>query len=247
MPIEHEYNTLRELGFTEREIKVYLALIELGTSTVGPLSKKTRLQPSKVYETIEKLKEKGLASFIVVSKTKHFKASNPKEILNILDEKKRMFKEIVDSLVEKQRFAGSNQIAIIHEGYKSFSALFNSIVDTLGPKDYYYAFAFKDEYYNPSTALFLKKFHERLAEKKVDDRLIGHISVKRVIKKTFHGNDNFKIRFTNNLWPSVIVMYKGRAVHLLWGERPTAIEIISDQVHEQYKNFFLEIWQHSKE
>ena len=45
-------------NFTEREIKVYLALIELGISTIGPLSNKTRLQPSKVYETLEKLKDK---------------------------------------------------------------------------------------------------------------------------------------------------------------------------------------------
>ena len=56
----------KEIGFTEREIKVYFALIELGTSTVGPISKKTKLQPAKVYETIDKLKEKGLVSYIVV-------------------------------------------------------------------------------------------------------------------------------------------------------------------------------------
>ena len=241
-----QYNILKELGFTEREIKVYLALIELGSSTVGPISKKTKLQASKVYETIEKLKDKGLVSFIVVSKTKHFRASDPKEILNMIEEKKRKFKTIVGELQEKQKYAGKQQIAIVHEGYKSFNALFNWIADLLDKNDYYYAFAFKEEYHNPATALLLRRFHAKLAEKKVDDRLIGHVSEKKQIKKTFADNKNFKIRFTKNLWPDVVIVFKDRTVHLLWKDKPTAIEIISEHVHEHFRDFFLEIWKNSK-
>ncbi len=237
----------KEIGFTEREIKVYFALIELGTSTVGPISKKTKLQPAKIYETIDKLKEKGLVSYIVISKTKHFRAADPKEILNLLDEKKRKFKTIVEELQLKQKFAGEKQTAIVHEGYKSFNAMFNRIAESLTSKDYYYAFAFKEEYNNPATATLLKRFHDQLEKKKVDDRLVGHKSAKTVIKKTFKDNKNFKIRFTENLWPDVVIMFKNRTVHLIWKEVPTAIEIISETVNEHYKHFFLEIWNQSKE
>ena len=59
-----DHELFKELGFTEREVKVYLALSELGSSTVGPISKKTKLQPAKVYETIDKLKEVSLRSGI---------------------------------------------------------------------------------------------------------------------------------------------------------------------------------------
>jgi len=133
-------------------------------------------------------------------------------------------------------------VAIVHEGYKSFQALFNRIADQLGNNDYYYAFAFKEEYYNPATSSLLKKFHDKLEGNNVDDRLIGHINFKKAIKKTFESNKNFKIRFTRNLWPSVVIMFKDRTIHLLWGERPTGIEIISERIHKQYKEFFLEIW-----
>ncbi len=237
-----DYDTFKELGFTDREIKVYLALIELGTSTVGPISKKTKLAPSKVYETIEKLKEKGLVSFIVISKTKHFQASDPNEIINLIEEKKRRFKSIVEELRTKQKFAESKQVAIVHEGYKSVHAMFNWIADILQKGDYYYAFAFKEEYYNPATSSLLRNFHIKLEEKKVDDRLIGHVSVKKAIKETFKDNKNFKIRFVKQFWPSVILIYKDRTVHAIWGERPTAIEIISEQINQQHKEFFLEVW-----
>ena len=58
---------LRELGFTEREVKVYISLLELGTSTAGPIAVKSRLPQTKVYETLGKLIDKGLVSYIVVS------------------------------------------------------------------------------------------------------------------------------------------------------------------------------------
>lgn len=241
-----EYDVLKEIGFSEREIKVYVALLELGTTTVGPIASRTRLQHSKIYETLDKLIDKGIVSFIVVSQTKHFQASDPKAILNILDERKRRFTDILDELELKRKYADSKQIAVVHEGYKSFKALFNRIADELNPGDSYWAFAFKNEYHNPTTANFLRNFHIVLAEKNIDDKSLGHVSVKKVIKKAFEGNKNIKIRFTTNDTPLGVIIIKNRVINLVWGERPTAIEITSEQIYQQYRKFFLQIWEESR-
>ncbi len=241
-----DYQLFKEIGFTDREIKVYLALIELGSTTIGPLSNKTRLQPSKVYETLEKLKDKGMISYIVVSKTKHFQASNPKEILEMLDEKKRQFKEVVEELEQKQKFASSQQIAIVHEGYKAFRALFNRIVDEIKKEDYYWAFGFKEGYHEPTLANFFRNLHFNLAEKKIDDRLLGHLSMRKEILKAHGDNHNYKIRFTNHNTPVGVVIIKNKVINMFWGERPTAIEVTSEEMNKQYQNFFLELWNKSK-
>jgi sugar-specific transcriptional regulator TrmB len=232
----------KELGFTEREIKVYLALLELGSTTVGPITAKTKLQAAKVYETFDKLIEKGLVSFVVVSKTKHFQASDPKEIINLIEERKRRFKEVLSELQLKQKHADYKQIAVVHEGFKSFKALFNRIEDELNRGDPYWAFAFKNEYYTPAASLFLRSFHNKLEKKKIQDRIIGHNSVKKSIKKTFEGNKNIKLKFTTNDTPLGVIIIKNKVINLVWGERPTAIEITSEQIYEQYKRFFLELW-----
>lgn len=242
-----DVEVFKELGFTERETKVYVALLELGLTTVGPIATKTKLQHSKVYETLDKLTEKGLVSYIIISKTKHFQAANPKEILNIIEERKRKFKEIIEELELKQKYSTSRQIAVIHEGFKAFKALFNRIADELKEKDVYYAFAFKNEYYTTPASLFLRKFHQKLEEKNIDDRLIGHTPVKNAIKKAFEGNKNIKIKFTKNETPLGVIIIKNKVINLIWGERPTAIEITSQQIYEQYKKFFTEIWQTSKQ
>ena len=237
-----ESEVFRELGFTERETKVYLALLELGSTTTGPIAAKTRLQPSKIYETLNKLIEKGLVSYVIVSKTKHFQASDPKEILTLIDERKRRFNEIIEDLELRQKYSESKQIAAVHEGFKAFKALFNKIVYEIKPKDSYWAFAFKYEYYTPEASLFLRKFHQKLAERGVDDRLLGHTSVKKEIKETFKGNRNIKIRYTNNDTPLGVIIIKNKVINLIWGDRPTAIEITSEQIHGQYMKFFAELW-----
>lgn len=237
-----ETELFRELGFTDREIKVYLALLDLGSTTVGPITSKTKLQAAKVYETLDKLKEKGLVSFIVVSKTKYFQASDPQEILHLLDERKRRFKEILEELKLKQKDHAPKQVAVVHEGYKAFKALFNRIADELNKGDSYWAFAFKEEYYTPTASLFLRKFHRTLEEKKIDDRAIAHYSVKKNIKNAFEGNKNIRIRFTKNDTPLGVIIIQDKVINLIWGDRPTAIEITSEQIHKQYQRFFLELW-----
>ena len=52
---------LTDIGLTQAEIKVYLSLLELGTSTAGPIIENSGLQSSVVFMTLTKLIKKDLA------------------------------------------------------------------------------------------------------------------------------------------------------------------------------------------
>ena len=237
-----DHNLLQELGFSERETKVYLALIELGPSTIGPLAKKTKLQPSKIYETIEKLKDKGLVSYSIISKTKQFQAADPKEILNMIEEKKNKFQKTIQILEEKQKSNTTKAYSVVHEGFKNIQTFFNQIAESLTEDDYYYAFAYTKEYYAPTVANLFRNFHQKLEEKKLDDRILGHVDAKEVLQQVYKDNSNLKLKFTENICP-LLLIFKDRTVYLPWNEQPIAIEIISKFVHDQHKEFFLGIWE----
>ena len=51
---------IREAGLTENESKVYLALLDLGPSLAGQISRKTGMHRRTVYDTTEMLIKKGL-------------------------------------------------------------------------------------------------------------------------------------------------------------------------------------------
>src|SRR3989338_3677510 len=207
----------RDLGFSERETKVYLALIELGQITVGPITAKTRLQHSKVYQTLEKLIDRGLVKFIIKSKTKYFQAQDPKQILNILKEKERRFLEILPKLKQKQEFSKEQQIATVYEGYEAIKSMFYSILENLNKNSYYYVFAFKEEYITSKLASrFLRDIHRQLSEKKVEDKLIAHVSIKKEFKKNYANIKGIKFRFTSTNLPLGLMIINDRVINWIW-------------------------------
>ena len=48
---------LHDIGLTDGETKVYLALISLGTTKTGPLASKAGVSSSKVYKILDRLEK----------------------------------------------------------------------------------------------------------------------------------------------------------------------------------------------
>ena len=95
--MESLYNLL-EIGLTEGEAKVYLALSKLGSSTVGPVVKESGVAYSNIYDILNRLIEKGIVSFIVKSKTRYFQACSPSNLLDYLDKKEKKMHEEKENL-----------------------------------------------------------------------------------------------------------------------------------------------------
>ena len=85
---------LEDLGLTNAEIKVYLALLELGNSTAGPIREKSGLQNSVIHRSLNSLINKGLINYVLESKRKIYQATNPENFLNFIDDKKKRFELI---------------------------------------------------------------------------------------------------------------------------------------------------------
>ena len=79
--------SLEQVGLTSGESRVYLALMEIGSSTVGPIAKKSKVAYSKIYDVLERLVEKGLVSYTVKEKTKYFQAVEPARLFDYLEKK----------------------------------------------------------------------------------------------------------------------------------------------------------------
>ncbi len=90
LPIELE---LRKLGLTEKEVKVYLAGLELGSSPVQNIAKKADLTRPTTYEIIRKLEEKKLFVETGRKGKRLFSAQSPESILGILKTQKREIEE----------------------------------------------------------------------------------------------------------------------------------------------------------
>ena len=64
--------SLKDFGLTQNEEKVYLKLLEIGSSSAGLLIKKTGMHRAAVYDNIDSLTEKGLVSHVIKANRKYF-------------------------------------------------------------------------------------------------------------------------------------------------------------------------------
>ena len=91
--------TLENVGFSKGESKVYLALVDLQESTIGPISKKAGVTPAKTYPILDKLIEKGLVSSVNKFKTKYFQVLDSQRILHYLNQRKEKIKPAFVSFI----------------------------------------------------------------------------------------------------------------------------------------------------
>jgi DNA-binding MarR family transcriptional regulator len=142
---------LAAIGLTEGEAKTYLALLSLGTSTVGPIVDKSGVSASKVYQIIDRLMHKGLASMIVDQDTKKFTASDPSMIITYLEQEKARIESyessinsIMPMLKLKKDSSEKQPVVEFTTGKKGFEAFLNEIIYSAKPGSLYCGMAGKD-------------------------------------------------------------------------------------------------------
>ena len=98
--------TLQEQGLSEKEAKVYVACLELGDTTAGDVTVKSKLPRTLVYDLLSKLIEKGLVAYVIKNNIKYFKASEPQQFIKTLKEKQKGIEEILPQLILLQKTKG---------------------------------------------------------------------------------------------------------------------------------------------
>jgi len=233
---------LEEVGLSEAEAKIYLALIRLGQSKTGRIIDVTKLQSSTVYHVLGSLLEKGIVTYILKGKVKYFQAESPESFLTFLAEKKKKIENIIPELKDMEKLSRTKQNAKVYEGTKGIIAAFNDILDTMEKGEEYYFFQFPiEKLQNKQVLLFLRNFHLKRSAKGIKVKSIASPECKEIMKET-HNLPKTEVRYLENPAPTVVVIYKNKILQLDWGDVPTAFVIKSETIYKSHKKFFLEKW-----
>ena len=242
---------LEDIGLTQGEVRVYIALLELGETTTGAIIKKSKITGSKVYEILEKLIEKGLVSYVIKEKTKYFQASSPKRLLDYLGKKEReLFQDkkeierLIPLLESKQKSKEKIQSSQIFEGYEGVRTVFNLILESLKSGEEYYAFSIGDELENEKVRLFFQNYHRKRISRKIKVRIIANS--RRPFFRKLSKLKDLQIRYYDNPVPLGVFIFEDYVATLTFKEKPIAFLIRSQQIADSYKDFFINLWEKSK-
>ncbi|MDO8339602.1 MAG: helix-turn-helix domain-containing protein [Candidatus Burarchaeum sp.] len=244
---------LERLGLTHNEAKVYLALLEVGPSATKALIRKTGIHTSKVYESLERLIQKGLANFVIEANRKKFSATDPQSIIGFLDEKQMELedkkKEVVKLLpsLRSLRRAALPQSASVFSGIKGYKAMLDNMLKELGEGGHYDAFA--SGRLKAELGPFWNHFQRKKEKMGIRSRCLwdeGVRSQKEYLKEYF-GKGRFIPSGSYNA-PTDIFIYKDKVLLVSYVSKPIfAVLIHSAGMSKSYAELFNTLWKIGKE
>ena len=244
-----DFSFLQDLNLTKNEIKIYTALLNLGSVPAGRITHETGLHRSRVYEGLNRLVEKGLVGFIKKGYVTFFEATATEKILDYLDEEKIRIEEkkkkIEKILPTVERFRETKPTAEAHilQGIEGFKAMRRDVLKHAGNEHLLIGAISREDKVMP---IFFQKWDKERIKKKIKLRILH--------KEGARGKYMTKLKLLETRFlppsisnPAVINIYGDRVVNVLWKENyPLCFVMINKDIADAYKKYFELLWKIAK-
>ncbi|MBL8029802.1 MAG: hypothetical protein JNN11_00985 [Candidatus Doudnabacteria bacterium] len=127
---------LKRFGLSEKEICVYLALVELGPSSVRNIALKSKVNRGTTYDILKALIALGVVAYYNKESKQYFAAEPPENLLLAIKQKQAELTEIKEdveanlpllrTLFEKQ---GGKPVVKFYEGVKGISIILKDVLE----------------------------------------------------------------------------------------------------------------------
>jgi HTH-type transcriptional regulator, sugar sensing transcriptional regulator len=236
---------LREIGLTLREIKVYKALLELGSSSAGGIIKKSGIPNSKIYETLDKLSHKGLVGSVLKENKRYYQANDPQAIIEFLEErKKKIQEEVLPVLKLSKNIAQKEEEATVYEGIRSIKSVYEKMLRETKPHDEILvlgASSIGQQVLEP----YLLNWNKRRIKNAVTMRII-YFPEARAYGKLREKMKITKVKYLHKgeVAPAWVDVFADYIVTFDFSSsEPSAFIIKSKAISQSYKNYFEILWE----
>jgi len=240
--------SLKKFGLSEKEGNVYLSCLELGETTATDISIKSSLPRTLVYDILERLISLGLVSYNIKNSKKHFITSEPQELLRILKEKEESIKEILPNLKELQKLKSVKRPKVeIYEGKEGMKTIMDNILRSKIKEFRAYGSSRSSFEIIPA---FMDEWHKQRIKQKIMMKILYNNTkeAREKIKKKPESLKYTRYRFmpVELESPTATIIYENKVVLQSWTKDPFAVLIEDEQMAENQKRYFGELWKIAK-
>ena len=241
-------SVLTKIGLTKNEIKVYTTLLKLGSALAGEITSYSGVHRRNVYDSIERLIEKGLVSFVVINNRKWFKAADPSRLLVVIDEQKNRLdisREEIEKLIPQLRTLPNikeKQDVLYFKGKEGIKTVYEGIL--AAGKSYIG--------YGPGIHIdsLLKNYFEHYVQRRIQSK----IHLRMIWDEASRGKPYTKTPLMESKFiPNEMSSYTASriygdkvAIFLFSEEQPIAIVIENKTIAEGYRKYFEVMWKAAK-
>ena len=240
-------NSLKSLGLSEKEIKIYLACLKLGSSKASEIASYIKIERQASYYILKLLMKKGFISETIKSGVQYYEVSNPKTLLQKIEEEKKIKEEAIKEIIEEQKKLKNVAIPKArvswYEGVEGFKTILREMLEVEDKELYSY---------NPEKVIkFIPIFSESYALKRKERK----IKTKIISEKTDFIKDEKKkgkeklreIKFLDEIMKDKdygLAIAKDKVIFVRVTEKEQiGIKIEDESFAELQKNIFNFLWE----
>ena len=240
---------LERIGLSKAETKMYLTMIKLGSSATGAIVRETGLRKSTVYESLSRLLEKGLVSYVIKNNIKFFEAVDPDRLVDFLDDQKRELdesksdiKKILPELKSMRSPLKPHAEAHVLLGIEGFKTMRRDVLKYAKGEHLMLGAISREPIIMPQFWVWLNR--ERV-KRKIKLRVLHQQNTSE--KALSSGMLEMKFLPKDVTIPAVINIYGDRVVSLLWKENyPICFMLINKDISDSYRKYFDILWNISR-
>lgn len=238
--------SLQKYGLSDKEIAIYLTLLELGKAKSKDIALKTKLPRSTVYTVLEFLETKGLVFSFDQGKIKAYSAQDPAKIVQDINDQAESIKSVFPELKKLYQSAKAKPQIKYYKGASELKEMYSSILKVKDLKQYDIIAA--EKYWLGMDKKFFEDFKKRRANAGIKTRLILDNSDVSIERKTNEETSNSVVKIlppTMDKWEfsSGTYIFEDKVIFIAYKEETVAIEIISKEITSLMKMMFEFMWQ----
>jgi len=229
---------LKELGFTDNQIKIYLALLKNGASNPTELAKITGLHRSYVYDAVEKLMENGTINSVSINNKKNYQAVGLNVLRENIELKLKNLDDIIPKLASISKISKEETHIELHKGKRVYKTLIKDLTANFQKNDVVYLINIDESVLEKVEPIYLKQYFTIIKEKKVKEKII----IPKGGKKFKEPGLEYKELAKDYLGETATAIYKNKVYLFILGEPNYLIIIKNKKVAETYMKNFNLLW-----
>ncbi|MBD3354371.1 hypothetical protein GF361_00120 [Candidatus Woesearchaeota archaeon] len=241
--------TLKKVGLTAQESRVYLKLLTLQEARTGLLCKETNIASSNIYKILDSLRKKGLVSYRLQNNIKVFMPSPPEALNELFIKKQKRLeqerKEVTEAIskLKTQKISSPPESNYkYHEGISGIKAMWHEINETMDNSAVMKIYTGKQSSFQRLIGFF--KLHHRLRKKKkVQEQMIFPKEAKKLGEKRKDKLTKIKYRQLNNqvewgVWKDIFYIHDYPVK-----KAPRGFLIKDKEIAKTFEQVFDQLWE----
>ncbi len=241
---------LTQLGLNKNQATIYLAALQLGSSTIAQLANSTILKRPSVYLIVDELERRGLLKKNIKGKKTFWQATDPTELVRKAQQQLQQANQLLPALKAVHNLDPVKPNIMLADGVAQVRAVYNQLFTylRLHPQEELLIYGALSDTLEYFVTEVIDYFYSQMKQSKNVVREIGNddAATRRYYRQSHRLNPRHDIRLINprhgHFWQTDNMLYGDTLIIFSVREQIFAITLQSPNIAVTYRTLFNMAW-----